>query len=104
MGLREMQDMEHILRVRGGARHDEKPINCCRQCEETNRRLEAQMTQRPNQPRQNLGVVEWRRNRFAVIWDAAVPWLQVVAVWASIVLVVCFSPQIMHRLDQWLAQ
>lgn len=104
MGLREMQDMERILLTRTGCRKAYGSAVACPHCMAAQRAIADRMTQRPNQPRQDLGVVPYRRNPFAVLWDAALPWLQVAAVWASIVLVVCFSPQLMHRLDQWLGQ
>lgn len=103
MGLREMQDMPYRLQLRGGGRHDNTPVESCPHCVEAQRELAKRVSTFAAQPRQNVGVVRYR-NPWKRLWDATVPWLQVVAVWASIALVVSFGPRELERLSLWLAR
>lgn len=95
MGLREMQDMETQLMVRGGGRHDVRPVECCRECAEKNRRLETQMAKLP---REDNGVIPYRSR-----WDRVMPWLQVAAVWGVMAWLFMYAPQQCHQFSAWVS-
>lgn len=95
MGVREMQDMELQLVLRGGGRHDNQTVACCPECAEANRRAFEHYSPYARQE---------RRNVWAAVWDAAMPWLQVLAVWASMALLIFYGPQVLAKVGLWLSR